>query len=73
MRDADLLVINKIDLAPYVGADTEMMERDAKARRGDKPVAMTSIASGEAPPQVVEWVREKVHAWAHQHGLAHSH
>ena len=73
VRDADLLVINKIDLAEYVGADTEMMERDAKARRGDKPVALTSIASGEAPPQVVEWVRARVHDWAHQHGMAHSH
>ena len=74
VRDADLLVINKIDLAEYVGADTAMMERDAIARRGDdKPVALTSIATGEAPPQVVAWVREQVHRWAHAHGLAHAH
>ncbi len=73
VRDADLLVINKVDLAPYVGADTELMERDARERRGDRPVAMTSIATGDAPPQVVAWVREQVHRWAHQHGLAHHH
>lgn len=73
VRDADLLVINKIDLAGYVGADTARMERDAKARRGDAPVAMTSLASGDAPPQVAAWIREQVHAWAHEHGLAHAH
>lgn len=73
VRDADLLVINKIDLAPYVGADTELMERDARERRGERPVAMTSIASGDAPPQVVAWVREQLHDWAHEHGRAHHH
>ena len=65
VRDADLLVINKIDLAPYVGADIELMERDAIARRGARPVALTSLADGTAPPQVAAWVREQVHAWSH--------
>ncbi|MDQ8044349.1 MAG: urease accessory protein UreG [Solirubrobacteraceae bacterium] len=65
VRDADLLVINKTDLAPYVGADIALMESDARARRGDKPVAMTSLADGVAPPQVAAWVREQVAAWQH--------
>ncbi len=73
VRDADLLVINKTDLAPYVGADTALMERDAKARRGDKPVALTSLADGTAPPQVAEWIREQVVAWAHPEGVPTGH
>lgn len=73
VRDADLLVINKTDLAPYVGADTELMERDAKARRGDKPVALTSLADGTAPPQVAAWIREQVVAWAHPEGAPTGH
>ncbi|WP_030655954.1 GTP-binding protein, partial [Streptomyces rimosus] len=40
---ADLLVINKTDLAPYVGVDLETMARDAKAQRGDLPVVFTSL------------------------------
>lgn len=63
VRDADLLVINKTDLAPYVGADLALMEHDAKARRGERPVAMISLADGTAPPQVLEWVRAQVAEW----------
>src|SRR3954462_10621345 len=42
---ADLLVINKTDLAPYVGSDLETMARDAKAQRGELPVAFTSVTA----------------------------
>lgn len=64
VRDADLLVINKIDLGPLVGADVAQMERDAIARRGSRPVAMTSLAGGAVPGEVCEWVRARVTEWS---------
>ena len=57
---ADLLVINKTDLAPMVGADLSVMARDARARRGDLPTVFLSIArDGRATP-VADWVRDQV-------------
>ena len=53
---SDLLVINKIDLAPFVGADLGVMERDAKALRGDKPLAFTNLKTGEGTQEVMGWV-----------------
>jgi urease accessory protein len=50
---SDLLVINKIDLAPYVGADLGVMERDAKRMRGERPFVFTNIKAGEGV-EVVE-------------------
>ncbi len=47
---ADLLVINKTDLAPFVNADLGVMDRDAKARRGDLPIAFTSLVEPAAQP-----------------------
>ena len=44
---SDLLVINKIDLAPFVGADLGVMERDAKRMRGERPFVLTNIKAGE--------------------------
>jgi len=43
---SDLLIINKIDLAPYVGASLEVMDRDAKKMRGDRPFVFTNIRAG---------------------------
>lgn len=54
---SDLLVINKIDLAPMVGADLSVMERDAKKMRGDKPFVFTNLKTQEGLPQVIEFVR----------------
>jgi len=54
---ADLLVINKTDLAPLVGADLAVMERDAKARRGDLPTAFLSLVEDRAATPVAEWIR----------------
>ena len=54
---ADLLVINKTDLAPHVGADLGVMERDAKARRGDLPVLFTSLVEDPEASEVADWVR----------------
>ncbi|GAC1335622.1 MAG: urease accessory protein UreG [Beijerinckiaceae bacterium] len=50
---SDLLVINKVDLAPYVGADLGVMERDAKRMRGERPFVFTNIKAG-AGVEVVE-------------------
>jgi urease accessory protein len=60
---ADLLVINKTDLAPFVGADLGVMDRDAKARRGDLPIAFTSLTGPEAADEVATWVRAQLAAW----------
>ncbi|MEU1374597.1 urease accessory protein UreG [Streptomyces triculaminicus] len=60
---ADLLVVNKTDLAPYVGVDLAGMARDAKAQRGELPVAFTSLAAEDGVAPVREWVRERLAAW----------
>ena len=54
---ADLLVINKTDLAPLVGADLGVMERDAAARRGDLPTVFLSLVQDRAATPVAEWIR----------------
>jgi urease accessory protein len=53
---SDLLVINKIDLAPYVGADLSIMERDAKKMRGDKPFIFTNLKTQEGLAEVIQFV-----------------
>jgi urease accessory protein UreG len=53
---SDLLVINKIDLAPYVGADLGVMERDAKKMRGEKPFVFTNLKTQEGLAAVVKFV-----------------
>ena len=53
---SDLLVINKIDLAPMVGADLGVMERDAKKMRGDKPFIFTNLKTGEGLASAIEFI-----------------
>jgi urease accessory protein len=53
---SDLLVINKIDLAPYVGASLDVMDRDARAQRGSKPFVFTNIRQGTGVDRVVDFV-----------------
>jgi urease accessory protein len=53
---SDLLVINKIDLAPMVGASLEVMARDAAAQRGSRPTLFTNLRDEEGVDEVVEWV-----------------
>lgn len=57
---SDLLVINKIDLAPYVGADLSVMERDSKKMRHDKPFIFTNIRGMEGVNDVVDWIKSNV-------------
>ena len=57
---SDLLVINKIDLAPWVGADLSVMDRDAKAIRGGKPIVFTNLKTGEGLEDVIAWIRRDV-------------
>jgi urease accessory protein len=61
---SDLLVINKTDLAPHVGADLGIMERDAKRMRGERPFVMTSIRSGYGVDAVAAFI-EKAGGLAH--------
>ena len=53
---SDLLVINKIDLAPYVGASLDIMDRDAKKRRGEKPFTFTNLKDGIGTDQVENFI-----------------
>jgi urease accessory protein len=69
---ADLLVINKTDLAPYVGSDVERMCSDARARRGELPIhALSLVAPPHAEP-VARWIREQLEAFATAGGHLHS-
>jgi urease accessory protein len=60
---ADLLIINKTDLAPYVGADLDTMATDAKRQRGDLPVLFTSLTSDDGIRDVADWVTGHLTQW----------
>jgi len=55
----DLLVINKIDLAPLVGASLEVMARDAKAQRGDKPFVFANMKTQEGLAEIMDFIRRE--------------
>ena len=56
---SDLLVINKVDLAPYVGASLEVMQRDAKKMRGVRPFVMTNLRVGDGVADIARFIEEK--------------
>ncbi|HTS63417.1 MAG TPA: urease accessory protein UreG [Candidatus Acidoferrales bacterium] len=56
IRRSGLLVINKTDLAPHVGASLEVMDRDARRMRGDLPFVFTNMKTGEGLARVIEWL-----------------
>ena len=56
---SDLLVINKIDLAPYVGVDPALLESDARMARGARPFVMASLKAGRGVAEVVEFLRRE--------------
>jgi urease accessory protein len=85
---ADLLVINKTDLAPFVGSDVDLMLDDAAARRGTLPVLALSLRTAPRARAVAEWIEAQIDAFAaagghlhssvsgasdHHHGHAHTH
>ena len=57
---SSLLVINKIDLAPFVGADLGVMERDARRMRGERPFVFTNLKTGEGADEIVRWLRTEL-------------
>jgi len=56
---SDLLIINKIDLAPMVGASLEVMARDAEAQRGKRPFVFSNLKTGEGLERIIAFVRER--------------
>lgn len=60
ITQSDILVINKTDLAPYVGASLEVMETDSRRMRGKKPFLFTNCKSGEGIPELVQLIRDNV-------------
>ncbi len=59
ITQSDLLIINKIDLAPYVGADLGIMDRDTKIQRGDKPYVFTNLKTQQGVDEIVAFVIDK--------------
>jgi len=57
---SDLLVINKIDLAPYVGASLDVMDRDARKMRGDRQFLFTNLRAGQGLAELCAWVKQKM-------------
>jgi urease accessory protein len=57
---SDLLVINKIDLAPYVGASLDVMDGDSRRMRGERPFIFTNLRDGVGLDRVVNWLKEKL-------------
>lgn len=60
MIKSDMFIINKTDLAPYVGADLNVMAEDSKVFRGDKPFVLTNLKTDEGLEEVLEWIRHDV-------------
>ena len=60
VTNADLLVINKTDLAPLVGADLSVMAGDAAVKRGDRPVILCSLVEDPTAAEVAGWVRSRL-------------
>jgi urease accessory protein len=57
---SDLLVINKTDLAPHVGADLEVMRRDSRRMRGERPFLLVSLRQDQGVEEVIQWVRRQL-------------
>ncbi len=77
---SDLLIINKIDLAPYVGASLDVMDRDARLKRGDRPFLFTNLRDNTGLSDVLAWLETQrasglrdLHLHPHDEGAVHHH
>ncbi|GAB1157345.1 MULTISPECIES: urease accessory protein UreG [Paenibacillus] len=80
---SDLLLINKTDLAPYVGASLQVMKDDTERVREGRPYVMSNLMSGEGVSEIIHWLEHQymdddaaaahLHSHSHDHGSAHSH
>ena len=59
IRFSDLMIVNKIDLAPYVGADLGVMERDSKKMRGERPTIFADLKTEKGLNEVIEWLKSE--------------
>ena len=60
IRHSDLLLINKTELAPHVGADLEVMARDSRRMRGERPFLFTDLRSEKGKDEILAWLRHEV-------------
>jgi urease accessory protein len=67
---SDLLLINKTDLAPHVGASLEVMAEDTRRMRGERPFLLTNMRDGDGVDEIASWLE---HELAHAQGMEHSH
>jgi urease accessory protein len=66
ITQSDLLIINKTDLAPHVGASLEVMQHDTRQQRGERPFLMSNLRSGEGADAIVHWLEHQIHDASHQ-------
>ncbi len=59
ITQSDLLVINKIDLAPMVGASLEVMDRDAKKMRGERPFVFSNLKTNQGRDKIVQFIEQQ--------------
>ncbi len=64
ITQSDLLIINKIDLAPHVGASLQVMEDDTRRVRGNRPFLFSNLRGGEGLPEIAQWIE---HQWHDSH------
>lgn len=57
---SDLLIVNKTDLAPYVGVDLDAVQRDVRIQRQDRPFILTNLKNGDGLDKVYDWIRKQV-------------
>lgn len=61
IKQSDLLIINKIDLAPHVGASLQVMENDSRRMRGDRPFLFSNLRGGQGLLEIVHWLEHEWH------------
>jgi urease accessory protein len=59
IRHSDLLIINKIDLAPYVGADLKVMENDSRRMRGERPFLFADLKTEKGRDEIISWLKKE--------------